>query len=101
MLSGNGNLWQIQRSFSESTPQLDRWQIRQRDTCSHSAPSWQLGWKALALLACDQLHLLPSCFPSPASLPVLSPPPTQNPQTLSLSLPEDPRGQKPEPGWPP
>lgn len=100
MTIGYGNFWQVQRGFLEPTPQLGRWQeVRQGDTCSYSGPSWQLGWKPLALLASDQLHLLRSCFPSPASLPVFPPPPTQNPQTLSLSLPEDPKGQKPEARW--
>ena len=71
MTIGYGNFWQIQRGFLEPTPQLGRWQeVRQGDPCSYSGPSWQLGWKPLAPLASDQLHLLRSCFPSPASLPV-------------------------------
>lgn len=55
---------------------------------------------AAALLASEQLAA-PSdqLLPSPAFLPMLAPPPMQDPQTLSLSLPEDPKGQKPEAGW--
>lgn len=50
---------------------------------------------AATLLASEQLAA-PSdqLLPSPASLPMLAPPPTQDPQTLSLSPPEDPKGQK-------